>query len=149
MAEIMFILVILYSAYVIHSVVTCNQKNKAKEKATPASIIELKTASKVETKKEEKAPIPKTAKPPRKAPKKKAVSKQTKAKLPKGSVRNPESGEITKIATSYRMTKRWIKEALVTEGLLDKVYKVSEIDTAATKKIDKALEKLQSLDKYQ
>ncbi len=146
MAEVLFILVTLYGAYVIHSVITCNQK-KSKEKAVPSSIVDLKNPSKIV--KKEATPIATKPSKPRKTPQKKAVSKQTKAKLPKGSVRNPESGEITKIATSYRMTKRWIKEALVTEGLLDKVYKVSEIDTAATKKIDKALEKLQSMDKYQ
>lgn len=147
MAEILFILVILYAAYVIHSVVNCKRQNKAEEKPAPSSIIELKTPSKI-VKKQDK-PVTAKVQKPRKPAKKKPVSKKTKEKLPKGSVRNPDSGEITKIATSYRMTKRWIKEALVTEGLLDKVYKVSEIDETATKKINKALDKIQTIAKYQ
>lgn len=147
MAEVLFILVTLYAVYVIHNVITCNKKNKTKEKAVPTSIVELKTPSK--TAKKEATPATSKATKPRKTPKKKPTIKKGNDKLPKGNVRNPDSGEVTKIASSYRMTKRWIKEALVTEGLLDKVYKVSEIDDAATKKINTALNKLQTLDKYQ
>jgi hypothetical protein len=141
MAEVLFILVILYAAYVIHSVVTCNRKKNTKEKTINTSNNEVKTSAKIV--KKEASPIP-----PKPA-KKKPASKKAKAKLPKGSVRNPDSGEVTKIATNYRMTKRWIKEALVTEDLLEKVYKVNEIDDAATQKINKALDKLQALAKYQ
>jgi len=46
------------------------------------------------------------------------------------------------------MCKRWIKEALVTEGLLEKVYKTNEIDDTAKVKIDKALVKLAKIEKY-
>ena len=143
MAEVLFILVTLYAAYVIHNIVTCNRKNHSEKTPANASVFEVKTSAKIV--KKETSPIA------AKTPKKKPASKKTKAKakLPKGSVRNPDSGEVTKIATSYRMTKRWIKEALVTEGLLEKIYKVSEIDDVHTKKINKALDKLQKLDKYQ
>ncbi len=143
MAEVLFILVTLYAAYVIHNIVTCNRKNHSKKTPASASILDVKTSTKI-VKKETPPISPKT-------PKKKPASKKTKAKakLPTGSVRNPDSGEVTKIATNYRMTKRWIKEALVAEGLLEKIYKVSEIDDTSTKKINKALDKLQTLAKYQ
>ncbi|MEE9337408.1 MAG: hypothetical protein V3U87_04950, partial [Methylococcaceae bacterium] len=69
--------------------------------------------------------------------------------VPEGSLRNPETGEIDKIANSYRMLKRWMKEALVEEKLLDKIYKTNQLDDASKKKIEKALVKMKKMDKYQ
>nr|WP_305909532.1 hypothetical protein [Methylomarinum sp. Ch1-1]MDP4522451.1 hypothetical protein [Methylomarinum sp. Ch1-1] len=65
------------------------------------------------------------------------------------SVKNPETGEVAKIPNNYRFTKRWVKEALVNEGLLDKIYKNNELDDATNAKIKTALDKLKAMDKYQ
>jgi hypothetical protein len=64
-------------------------------------------------------------------------------------VRDPASGEIITMPTNYRFAKRWLKDALVTEGLLDRVYKPSELDDAANRKTREALEQFKSLPKYQ
>jgi hypothetical protein len=47
------------------------------------------------------------------------------------------------------MLRRWIKEALVKEGLLDKIYKTNELDSVAVDKINKAIGELKEMDKYQ
>ncbi len=64
-------------------------------------------------------------------------------------LRNPATGEISAVPTNYRFAKKWIKEALVEEGLLEKVYKPNELDDAAARKAKEALEKFRWLEKYQ
>jgi len=61
---------------------------------------------------------------------------------------HPETGEEAKVSNNYRMTKRWVKEALVTEGLLDKVYKNTELDAPAKIKVAQALSIIKAMDKY-
>jgi hypothetical protein len=61
-------------------------------------------------------------------------------------MKNPKTGEEAKVATNYRMVKRWVKEALVTEGLLDKIYKNTELDDAAKITIAKALSIIKAMD---
>ena len=137
MAEILFILITVYAVYVIHSVVSGDFKKKPKP-------VEVKpkpkvAAAKATVKKQTKKPV---------AVKKTPVVK-AKPQPETGNLRNPETQEVAKVANSYRMTKRWIKDALVTEGLLDKVYKTSELDEATKEKISKALAKLAKIEKYQ
>jgi len=50
--------------------------------------------------------------------------------------------------SNYRFTKRWIKDALVTEGLIEKVYKNNELDATIEAAIKDALVKLEAIDKY-
>ena len=141
MAEVIFILVTVYAVYVVHSVITSKKTKKEKASALKAKV-SVETASK----KEDIKIAVKREKP---AAKKAAPAKtKTKAKVADGNLRNPETGEVAKIASSYRMCKRWIKGALVTEGLLEKVYKTNEIDDAAKVKIDKALVKLAKMKNY-
>ena len=64
-------------------------------------------------------------------------------------LRDPETGEIAASPTNYRFAKRWIKEALVREGLLDRIYKPNEIDEAIGRKVRDALARLKVMDKYQ
>ncbi len=64
------------------------------------------------------------------------------------SLRNPLTGEIAKIPNNYRFSKRWIKEALVAEELLDKIYKNSELNDEINTKIKAALETLKTMQKY-
>jgi len=63
-------------------------------------------------------------------------------------LKDPATGEISSSYSNYRFTKRWIKDALVTEGLLPKVYKNAELDTAIEAEIKAAVIKLEALAKY-
>jgi hypothetical protein len=56
---------------------------------------------------------------------------------------------VAKLPGNYAFAKRWIKEALVEEGLLDKIYKNNELDSATNAKISDALQQLKTLEKYQ
>jgi len=64
-------------------------------------------------------------------------------------VRDPASGEVIAMPTNYRFAKKWIKDALVSEGLLDKVYKPNELDEAASLRTKEALDRFKTLPKYQ
>ncbi|MDD5580498.1 MAG: hypothetical protein PHY16_14620 [Methylobacter sp.] len=66
----------------------------------------------------------------------------------KKGIKDPKTGEIATAYSNYRFTKRWIKDALVSEGLLEKVYKNNELDDAAESKIKDAIHKLETMDKY-
>ncbi len=149
MAEIIFILITVYAVYVVHSIITSKEKKKDKAPAIKAKIPVATASKKEETKAavKQKKPVVKKAVPAKAKPKPK-VNVKAKTKVESGNLRNPETGEEAKIASSYRMCKRWIKEALVTEGLLEKVYKTNEIDDAVKVKIDKALVKLAKMEKY-
>jgi hypothetical protein len=67
---------------------------------------------------------------------------------PSDVLRNPMTGETAGVPTSYRFAKRWIKEAMVTEGLLDKVYGSSELDSATSEKVKAAIKDFRCLAKY-
>lgn len=72
------------------------------------------------------------------------------AQAPKSSgLKDPISGEIVTTYSNYRFTKRWIKEALVAEGLVEKVYKNDELNAAVEAKIKEAIAKLEGNKKYQ
>lgn len=64
-------------------------------------------------------------------------------------LRNPANGETTPVPSNYRFAKKWVKEALVSEGLLGKVYKNSELQGSVAKQAKDALEKFKNLEKYQ
>ncbi len=64
-------------------------------------------------------------------------------------LRDPATGESAAVPTNYRFAKRWIKEAMVREGLLDRVYKNTELqDEAIDHKVREALEQFKALKKY-
>ncbi len=88
------------------------------------------------------------AKPePAKAPEAERPSPQEARKVKQFS--NPETGEMAAVPTHYRFAKRWIKEAMVKEGLLDRIYKNTELqDEAVDRKVREALEKFKALEKY-
>ena len=65
-----------------------------------------------------------------------------------GGYRHPDTGEEASIPTNYRFAKRWLKDALVQEGLLDRVYKNNELDETISEKVKEALERFKSLTKY-
>jgi len=158
MAEILFVLLIVYVVYVVQSVLCKSDQKKPVSPPPPEVKPAVDTEAVAKAEKQvvvdsvktavKKAPVKKEA--VKKAPVKKTTAVKTKAstKPASGNLRNPETGDVDKIASSYRMTKRWIKEALVTEGLLPKIYKTAELDDATKLTINKALLKLAKMDKY-
>lgn len=170
MTEGLFILTVIFAAYVVYQVM-----NEKKTNAKP-SVGEAKPAADTAP-----APQPQAAVKPAAAPAPQPAVKQAAASAPKpqpavkqqaaaapkpaapapkpaaapvpeaaakSGLKNPETGEVTAAFTNYRFAKRWIKEALVAEGLLDKVYKNNELDADAEAKIKDAVAKLEALPKY-
>jgi hypothetical protein len=138
MTEGLFVLTVIFVAYVVYQVM--NDK-KSGEKA--AAVSEVK-------------PVPAAAPKPQPEKKEAAATPESAATsaapvpeaAPKTGLRNPETGEVTAAFTNYRFAKRWIKEALVAEGLLDKIYKNNELDADAEAKIKDAVAKLEAMPKY-
>jgi hypothetical protein len=148
MTEGLFILTVIFVAYVVYQVVNdkkANTKAEAHEaKPTPVAAPAPKPQPAA---KKEASPAPK---PAAQAPKPAAAASPAPAPeaAAKTGLRNPETGEVTPAFTNYRFAKRWIKEALVAEGLLDKIYKNNELDAAAEAKIKDAVAKLEAMPKY-
>lgn len=74
-----------------------------------------------------------------------AVSSQPKIV----NLKNPETGEVSPVPNNYRFAKKWVKEALVKEGLLKKIYKNSELTETVSPKVKEAIELLKQLPQYQ
>jgi len=164
MAELIFIATTIFVAYVIFTV-TDDKKNKSEpsksepNKTEPAKpvVVTEPVEVKVETTAEKPAPVkakraaakPAAAKPAKpKATAAVAVEPAATTEVPSDSLKNPKTGEVVKIPNSYAFAKRWVKEALVEEGLLDKIYKNNELDNAANAKIQVAMEQLKQMAKY-
>ena len=88
-------------------------------------------------------PVPPAAEPAPTAPVVEASAEKLAATL-----RNPVTGETCAVPTNYRFAKKWVKDALVAEGLLDKVYKAADLDEAGSQKVKEALERLKTIVKY-
>jgi hypothetical protein len=101
------------------------------------------------------AAVPAPAKPAPAAKPAPVLSARAKASAPAAEVkladelRNPATGEVSPAPANYRFAKKWIKDALVSEKLLDRVYKPSELDEAASKRVKEAIDKLRATKKYQ
>jgi hypothetical protein len=80
--------------------------------------------------------------------KKTTVTAAAKSTENKKGLLDPKTGEVTTSYNNYRFTKRWIKDALVSEGLLTKVYKNNELEPAIEATIKAAIVKLEALEKY-
>jgi hypothetical protein len=148
MTEGLFILTVIFVAYVVYQVVNdkkAGTKSADKEaKKAPAAAPAPKPQPAA---KKEASPAPK---PAAQAPKPAAAASAAPAPeaAARTGLRNPATGEVTPAFTNYRFAKRWIKEALVAEGLLDKIYKNNELDAAAETKIKDAVAKLEAMPKY-
>jgi ABC-type uncharacterized transport system involved in gliding motility auxiliary subunit len=161
MPEILIILTVVFIAYLVYNTVGDVKKTKSNstEAATPVAAKTQATRA-ASTKPVAKKPLPTKpaeTKPAAPAPvakvKQPEKSDTAKAEAVESSavkeLRNPETNEVSAVAANYRFLKRWIKEALVTEGLLDKVYKTNELDDSNAEKIKNALNKIKTLRKYQ
>lgn len=157
MAELLFIATTIFVAYVVFVIIggkkekpdssksETNEPESSKPAAQTAPPTAVKTAETPAPAKPA-SPKPAASKAAKPAP---AKATATKAATTVESLKNPKTGEVAKTPASYAFAKRWIKDALVEEGLLDKVYKNSELDDATNAKIQTALQQLKAMDKYQ
>jgi len=150
MFEFFFILMVIYGAYVIYSGAEADEQvnnpvfvggNKVAVKVPIKVEVSKKTATKTK---------PVTSKAESAKPTKSRVKKVAAPKIELRTVemKNPKTGEQAKVANNYRMVKRWIKEALVEEGLLEKIYKTNEMDDTIKTEVAKALSIIKAMDKY-
>ncbi len=176
MIELMFVLTTVFVAYVVYSITQEKQRiDKATVHGEPATADIVVRREEVSTvaagiQAETVAPLAQPRVGSNTAPQKqetatiKPVPAQAKPKLAvtpantnvqevssgaKSAIRNPNTGEVASLASNYRFMKRWIKEALVDEGLLDKIYKNNELDADAEARIKQALLGLQEKEGYQ
>lgn len=147
MTEGLFILTAFFVAYVVYVTVEGSKSKKSSSKQ-PAAAPKKPAATKSKPKPTSK-PKPSEKKPAAKVAAKKTAAKPAEPELPASNeLQNPKTGEVATLSSNYRFTKRWIKDALVEEGLLPKVYKNTEIDDAAAKKIKTAFDKIKKMQKY-
>ncbi len=147
MAEILFILTTIFVAYVVYAVVGDQVADmKAITSKADSHPVKAEAAKTTEVKVVENKTVPRTAKKSSEPVAKAPEADQSSAS--KSGLRDPATGETASIPTNYRFAKRWIKEAMVKEGLLDKVYKNTELDDEANTKIKTALDGLLQMDKY-
>ena len=156
MEELIFVLLVIFLAYVAYQTVNEGKENPTKEESIPEedTKVDLAVAVKTETDVPLKKPtiikpkvIKKAATKP-KADKKVEAPVVTVTATTKKGLKNPLTGEVTATYSNYRFTKRWIKDALVTEGLLEKVYKNAELTDTVEANIKAAITKLEALDNY-
>lgn len=114
--------------------------------AAPKAAVVKETAEKPAARKTAAKPAAPAKKAEQPAPAASPVVSQT---LKGSGLKDPKSGEITTAYSNYRFTKRWIKEALVAEKLVDKVYKNEEINADIDAKIKAGLIQLENMKKYQ
>jgi hypothetical protein len=97
-----------------------------------------------------KAPAPAESAPPPAAAQAAPAPAAAKAPEPPkaATLRNPSTGEVSPVPGNYRFAKKWIKEAMVAEGLLKKVYKNSELTEAVSPQVKEALEQFKKLPQY-
>ena len=145
MTEVLFILVAIIVAYVIYVIVS-------EQKTTSTSAVsQAKPEKPVEAVKQS---TPQSAPKIEKVAAVKSVASAARKPEPatqhtrKRGLKNPNTDEVATTYSNYRFTKRWIKEALVAEGLLDKVYKNAELNAEIEATIKGAVVKLEALDKY-
>jgi len=169
MTEGLFILTTIFVAYVVY-VIIGEQKTTTKSKAS-AIKPEVRAAAEqpkpIATVAKENPVSAKTVTPKTEAsiiaaPKenvKPAVTKSTSVKpattkktatsaVKSAGLKDPKTGDIATTYSNYRFTKRWIKEALVTEGFLEKVYTNNELNAETDAKIKEAIGKLEAIDTY-
>lgn len=77
-----------------------------------------------------------------------AVETAPASSLPDNVVKDPKTGELANLPAAYSFAKRWLKDALVEEGLLDKVYKNTELNDEINASIKEAFKKLKAMPKY-
>lgn len=166
MFEFWFTFTAAYLAYVgyeAHRAIQCSEKGEPvfKPKTAPAPAAPKPAVTAVSA--APPAPAPATTSAPAPTAKKPAAPAKPAETPPKAApvkasdepakladeLRNPATGELTAAPGNYRFAKKWVKEALVQEKLLDKIYKPNELDDATSLKVKEAIDKLRGMKKYQ
>lgn len=148
MTELLAVLTVVYVIYVINQIIKTiiESDGVITPSASVVTVAVAPTPASTSQAVKEKPVQPREPKP--EAPPKASASAQSAAAKSQ-NLRNPETGEISPTPGNYRFAKKWIKEAIVNEGLLSKVYKNSELNGATNGKVKEALEAFKSLEKYQ
>ena len=146
MDELVYLIIAIFVAYVIYGIVS---EKKSTLTTSPDSQKKPAVAA--------KPARPRSAPKTKKAADVKSVAAVASPPEPtsapqdtgKRGLKDPKTGEVTTVYSNYRFTKRWIKEALVAEKLLEKIYKNDELTADIELKIKSAVLKLETIDKYQ
>lgn len=78
-----------------------------------------------------------------------APSAQTREMARPTRLRDPKTGDVAAVPNHYRFAKKWIKEAMVSEGLLDQVYRNPDLaDAGVDEKVRVALSRFLELRHY-
>lgn len=150
MFEFFFTLTVAFMAFVVKDAYTAITRANKGEPIFPPHSAKAKpavAATKVAAPAPAPAPAVVTEKP--KVASKPLTATPAVSPTPANNLRNPATGEITAVPANYRFAKKWIKDALVSEKLLDRVYKPSQLDDATAKKAKEAIEQLRTIAKYQ
>ncbi len=147
MTELLAVLISIFVVYVLYEIFKTVSESDHAPAETVAGISTMPPTAAI-PQAEPAAPSPEPAAPaaateaPRSAS---SVADPGKAV----NLRNPVTGEVSPVPGNYRFAKKWIKEAMVVEGLLNKVYKNSELTVAVSPKVKEAIEQFKKLEKYQ
>lgn len=139
MEELLLIVVVVFAIYV-YVKLTCKTQlgDPTKKKEVVAAVVaeEVKHESPVEVVSEVVESV------------EEAAETAPASSLPDNVVRDPKTGELANLPAAYTFAKRWLKEALVEEGLLDKVYKNADLNDEINASIQEAFKKLKGMPKY-
>ncbi|HEY5141225.1 MAG TPA: hypothetical protein VIJ25_18210 [Methylococcales bacterium] len=144
MTEVLLILIAIIVAYVIYVIVSEEKTTSNFEVSQEKPVDAIKQSTTQSAPKIEKVAAVKSVGSATSKPEPAPATQNTG----KRGLKNPNTGEVATTYSNYRFTKRWIKEALVAEGLLDKVYKNDELNAELEANIKRAVLKLESIDIY-
>jgi hypothetical protein len=145
MTELLFVFTVVFVGYVLYTVF----QTVSRPASTAATTSSCAPEAAMETPPEEPAAeeAAAAAAAEEETPAMEEPASETGEKA--ASLRNPATGEVAAAPTNYRFAKKWIKEALVAEGLLERVYKNAELEGEMAQKVKDALERFKGLAKYQ
>jgi len=145
MDELVYLIIAIFVAYVIYGIVRekkstgTTSPDSQKKPAVAAKPARPRSAPKTKKEADVKS-VAAVANPPEPAAAPQDAGKR--------GLKDPKTGEVTTAYSNYRFTKRWIKEALVAEKLLDKIYKNDELTADIEANIKSAVIKLEAIEKY-
>ncbi len=150
MFEGLFALIVIFVAYIVYQ--SANEHPETPKVDVPKAKETVQNAIMPQPVTEPVKPAkkPNTIKPTplKKSIPKVDVNKEVNKSITKKGLLNPITGEVATTYNNYRFTKRWIKDALVAEGLLEKVYKNNELNAEVEAEIKMALAKLEGINQY-
>jgi len=140
----------LYAAFASKTPDYMTAKSSGQDEEEPVSPVEAESEPSAASEKPQEASASVSAtkaqpEPPAAAPEETSAAAEP-AKITE--FRNPETGETAANPSNYRFAKKWIKQAMVDEGLLEKVYKNKELKGATEKKVKDALNRFKEMEKY-